>query len=56
MKRTILRLAITAVVGLVGYLLLWPVPIDPVAWNPAIAPELAGVYAQNNDLAKIERL
>jgi len=56
MKRAILRILITAVVGIVGYLLLWPVPIDPVAWNPPAAPELTGVYAQNNELAKIQRL
>src|SRR2546423_5719903 len=56
MKRAILRLIITLVFGLIGYLLFWPVSIDPVAWNPPAAPELAGVYAQNNDLAKIERL
>jgi len=56
MKRVILRLLVTLVVGGIGYLLLWPVPIDPVAWNPPAAPELTGVYAQNNELAKTERL
>jgi sugar lactone lactonase YvrE len=56
MKRVILRLLITAVVGSVAYLLFWPVPIDPVAWNPPPAPELSGIYAQNNELAKIQRL
>ena len=56
MKRTILRLLITAVVGLVVYFLFWPVPIDPVAWHPPLAPELTGTYAQNNELAKIQRL
>src|ERR671928_1780571 len=55
MKRIILRLVITAVVGIAGYLLFWPVPIDPVAWNPP-APDTSGVYAENNELAKIERL
>ena len=56
MKRTILRLLVTAVVGLVAYFLFWPVPIDPVAWHPPPAPELIGTYAQNNELAKIQRL
>ena len=56
MKRVILRLLITATIGIVGYLLLWPVPIDPVAWDPPPAPELTGVYAQNNELAKTVRL
>jgi sugar lactone lactonase YvrE len=56
MKRILFRLVITAVAGTVGYLLFWPVPIDPVAWNPPAAPELTGVYAQNEQLAKIQRL
>ena len=55
MKRIILRLLITTVAGIAGYLLFWPVPIDPVAWNPP-APDTSGVYAENNELAKIERL
>lgn len=56
MKRVILRLLITATIGIVGYLMFWPVPIDPVAWNPPPAPELSGVYAQNKDLATTVRL
>ncbi len=56
MKRIILRLLLTAVVGIAGYLLLWPVPIDPIAWDPPAPPELTGVYAQNNELAKTVRL
>jgi hypothetical protein len=56
MKRiVILRVLITAIIGIVGYLLFWPVPIDPVAWNPP-APDTSGVYAENNELARIERL
>jgi sugar lactone lactonase YvrE len=56
MKRVILRLLVIVVVGGLAYLLLWPVPIDPVAWNPPQIPELTGPYAQNSELAKIERL
>ena len=56
MKRTILRSLLVIVILAVGYLLLWPVPINPVAWKPPPAPELTGVYAQNSALAKIERL
>ena len=56
MKRTILRSLIAIVALLIGYLLLWPVPINPVAWTPPPAPELTGVYAQNSELAGIERL
>lgn len=37
-----------------GYLLFWPVPIDPVAWAPPKAPEYSGSYAPNDALAKAE--
>src|ERR1043166_7650451 len=56
MKRTLLRSLLAVVVLSLGYLLLWPVPINPAPWTPPSAPELTGVYAQNSDLAKIERL
>jgi sugar lactone lactonase YvrE len=56
MKRTIFRSLIVIIVLGIGYLIAWPVPINPVAWTPSAAPELTGVYAQNSDLAKIERL
>src|SRR5881398_507740 len=56
MKRTIFRSLISIIALLIGYLLLWPVPINPAAWTPPAAPELTGAYAQNNELAKIERL
>lgn len=38
------------------YLLLWPVRIDPVGWNPPEMPALSGVYQENNQLASVERL
>ena len=56
MKRVILRVALAVIVALIAYLLLWPVPINPAAWTTPTAPELTGVHAQNNELAKIERL
>ena len=56
MKRTLIRSLISIIALAVGYLLLWPVPINPAAWTPPPAPELTGVYAQNSELAKIERL
>jgi len=50
--KTLLR-EVAAFVGiLVGYLLLWPVPVDPVAWN---APQNRGYvdpYA-NNDMLQV---
>src|SRR2546422_6093371 len=56
MKSTILRSLIAIIALLIGYLLVWPVPINPAAWTPTPAPELTGVYAQNSELARIERL
>jgi sugar lactone lactonase YvrE len=50
-------LGFVVIVGLLLlYLLLWPVPIDPAAWKPPEAPELAGVYEPNTRLALVERL
>ena len=41
---------------LAGYLLLWPVPIEPAAWTPPTNPGWTGVYAQNQQLAGVQRL
>lgn len=46
-------LAILAIL-LLGFLFLWPVPVDPVAWQPAPAPSLAdGPYAANERLSAL---
>lgn len=39
---------------LFAYLLAWPVPIDPVAWNPPQNSGLVGPYAPNEELAAAE--
>ena len=49
------RLMLIVLLALVGYLLFWPVPVDPVAWQAPEAPELAGPYAPNDALAAVER-
>jgi len=56
MKRNILRALAVIVVALLAYLLLWPVPINPAAWTPPAAPQLTGIYAQNSELSRVERL
>ncbi len=56
MKRKLALALLILTVLLSAYLLAWPVPINPVAWSPPPAAELAGMYAQNSDLSKIERL
>ncbi len=42
--------------ALLGYLLAWPVPIDPQAWTPPAAPALTGPYEVNERLAQVEWL
>ncbi len=50
-------IVLTATIGaLVGYLLLWPVPIDPQRWTPPKAPALAGDYQPNDALAATQKL
>ncbi|MDR3417907.1 MAG: SMP-30/gluconolactonase/LRE family protein [Nevskia sp.] len=39
-----------------GYLLFWPVPIDPAAWTAPPSPALTGPYALNQDLGPAQRL
>lgn len=56
MVRRIAIAVAAAFVLLMAYLLLWPVPIDPVAWLPLPAPELAGPYAPNDALTRGRRL
>lgn len=41
---------------LVVYLILWPIPIDPVAWTPSPIPETVGINARNNDLGESDVL
>jgi sugar lactone lactonase YvrE len=45
-----------AAVAIVVYLTLWPVPIEPVAWDPPEAPELTGPYEVNDALTRSWRL
>ncbi|MDF1821274.1 MAG: SMP-30/gluconolactonase/LRE family protein [Alcanivoracaceae bacterium] len=52
MKKIILVLVLAAL----GYLLFWPVPVEPVAWQAPQAPALDGAYAPNDRLAGVIRL
>ena len=42
------------VVLVVVYLLVWPVPIDPVAWTAPRDPGYTGVFSSNKDLTAME--
>ena len=44
------------VVAIAGYLVAWPVPIEPVAWQPAPSPGYTGVHSVNNRLADLQRI
>lgn len=54
--KRLLKLFALLIAAVIAYLLLWPVPISPVAWTPPPAPRLAGVYEKNNRLSGTERL
>ena len=52
MKRVLWFLAL-AVLALVAYLALWPVPIRAVSWKAAPAPGYAGPHKANDALARL---
>ena len=41
---------------LIAWLLLWPTPVEPVAWEAPAAPPLEGAYGPNNILSKVTRI
>ena len=46
-----ITLGLLAVIGLLAaYLLLWPVPIDPVPWAAPVPPGYTGPHAANDKL------
>lgn len=55
-RRGFLWLAATLVVGLAGYLLFWPVPVDPVAWDAPRPPGYVGPHARNERLAGLRHV
>lgn len=48
--------ALLLLASMLAYLLFWPVPVDPVAWQAPKAPALEGQYQANSKLASIQRL
>jgi sugar lactone lactonase YvrE len=49
--RKLLLLLGAAMLALVGYLLAWPVPVEPAAWEAPTPPGYIGVHAPNERLA-----
>lgn len=59
MRKLLLRLLaaiVMSIAAMAAYLLLWPVGIEPVAWQAPAAPALENEYAANDRLASVERL
>ena len=58
MKRTLPILKTLAALLLLGlaYLLLWPVPIQPVAWTALQAPGYTGVHTVNTKLSALQMI
>lgn len=50
-----MRWVLSIFLALVAYLCLWPVPIDPQAWQPSEDPGFTGPYVENTALAALER-
>lgn len=50
------KIFLTLLIFCAGYLLFWPVPIEPVAWEAPEAPSLEGPYADNALLEQVEWL
>jgi len=46
-------LGLGALAAALGYLLLWPVPIDPVAWDAPAFAGYTGPHARNDRLARL---
>ncbi|MGQ0621654.1 MAG: SMP-30/gluconolactonase/LRE family protein [Panacagrimonas sp.] len=52
-----MRITLLIITLLLGYLLVWPVPIQPIAWTPPPAPSLKeGLFAANDKLRGVQRL
>ena len=42
--------------GLIAYLMFWPVPIEPVAWPAPTATGFVGVFATNTRLSNLRTI
>ncbi|QAX29054.1 SMP-30/gluconolactonase/LRE family protein [Leisingera sp. NJS204] len=49
-----MRIVLALLATALGYLLFWPVPVDPVAYDPPAAPGFTGAYAENRALDAAE--
>lgn len=54
--KSILLIVLGALATLLIYLLFWPVPVQPVAWQALPAPGYQGPHAVNQKLARLQHL
>ena len=55
-RRGLFLAPIALALVILAYLLFWPVPIDPVVWQPAKNPGMSGPYAPNDRLSGMRLL
>lgn len=55
-RRLAIVLVLLLALTLGAYLLLWPVPVEPKAWSPPVAPARMGSFAPNERLRGVERI
>jgi hypothetical protein len=55
-RRGLPLVPIAVALAILAYFLFWPVPIDPVVWQPAANPGMSGPYAPNKRLSGMRRL
>ena len=55
MRKAVLVLGLL-LLGLVAYLALWPVPIEPLSWKAPAAPGYVGPHAVNQKLAGLRMI
>ena len=48
--------SVLALLVVVAYLSLWPVPIEPIVWKAPLAPGYVGPFAVNDKLAKLHMI
>lgn len=56
MKKKISLFLLPVLIVFLGYVLFYPVPIDPQAWTPPVDIGLTGQYAPNDALSALHKM
>lgn len=54
--KKVVGIPVAVVAAVVAYLLLWPVPAEPVSWQASVPPGYTGAYATNTRLAGLRTI